>query len=477
MQAQSKAIILARVSSKAQEEEGYSLDSQLKLLREYCRAKNLEIVREYKIAETASKQDRRKVFHELLTLIIKQRVYHLVVEKTDRLTRNYKDAISIDDWLEGNDKRMLHIVKENLQLHKGSRSDAKFMLNIYLAFSKKYIDNLREEAMKGWAEKLAQGWLPSSPPPGYMTVTENGKRIHIPNPSTVALMQRVFELYLLPDHTTLSITKEMTNMGLVTSRGRPFSRSQVHRILGNPFYIGTNHFDGKDYPGAQEPIIDKDVFDRAQRKLRRKSSPKYRKHNPLLRGLLRCGHCHALITWQVQKGIWYGACQRKLEACKEHGMLRQDRVERTIIQELERISDPAGKLVVKLQSAIDVIRPQYVGTYREKLIDSLKQQLARRRRMDEKLYEDRLAGNISDERYRSKHEEFDEEISRVQSRLDRIYEAQKEAQPEAMPKTKRTDPPLIRLYLKSSTNEKRVIMASLFKDMVVRGSEIVVKRA
>ena len=46
------------------------------------------------------------------------------------------------------------------------------MWNIHLAVAEKYTDNLREEAMKGWAEKLAQGWMPSRPPVGYKTMIE-----------------------------------------------------------------------------------------------------------------------------------------------------------------------------------------------------------------------------------------------------------------------------------------------------------------
>ena len=63
---QNTTIILARVSSKAQEDEGYSLDSQLKLLQNYCDSKDLDVVKIFKIAETASKEQSRKVFHELL---------------------------------------------------------------------------------------------------------------------------------------------------------------------------------------------------------------------------------------------------------------------------------------------------------------------------------------------------------------------------------------------------------------------------
>ena len=62
MQTLSKAIILARVSSKAQEDEGYSLDSQIKLLRDYCNNKNFKVIKEFKITETAFKQERRTYF-------------------------------------------------------------------------------------------------------------------------------------------------------------------------------------------------------------------------------------------------------------------------------------------------------------------------------------------------------------------------------------------------------------------------------
>ena len=138
-------VILARVSSKSQEDEGYSLDSQLKLLQGYCQQNGLRVVKIYKIAETASKEQSRKIFSELLSYLRSNGVYNLAVEKTDRLTRNLKDAVAVDDWLNDDPDRMLHAVKENLKVHKEARSDVKFMWNIHLAVAKKYTDNLRED--------------------------------------------------------------------------------------------------------------------------------------------------------------------------------------------------------------------------------------------------------------------------------------------------------------------------------------------
>ena len=89
MSTTNKAVILARVSSKAQEDEGYSLDSQMKLLTSYCEEKRLVVVRTFKLAETASKDQCRKVFNELLRYLHDEQVYHLAVEKTDRLTCNF----------------------------------------------------------------------------------------------------------------------------------------------------------------------------------------------------------------------------------------------------------------------------------------------------------------------------------------------------------------------------------------------------
>ena len=59
------AVIYARVSSKDQEREGYSIPAQLKLLREYARTHEFEIVHEFVDVETA-KITGRKQFGEMV---------------------------------------------------------------------------------------------------------------------------------------------------------------------------------------------------------------------------------------------------------------------------------------------------------------------------------------------------------------------------------------------------------------------------
>ena len=114
-----------------QEPEGFSIRSQLKLLRGHAQACDIELVSEFVDVETA-KEPGRANLSEMVSFLKRQRDCHLLlVEKTDRLYRNLKDWVSIDDLdLE------IHFVKENVVLSPDSRSTGKFMHGIRVLTAK-----------------------------------------------------------------------------------------------------------------------------------------------------------------------------------------------------------------------------------------------------------------------------------------------------------------------------------------------------
>ncbi len=61
----SQAVLYARVSSKEQEKEGYSIPAQLKLLRDHAAVHDLQVVQEFTYVETAKKAG-RKAFGEMV---------------------------------------------------------------------------------------------------------------------------------------------------------------------------------------------------------------------------------------------------------------------------------------------------------------------------------------------------------------------------------------------------------------------------
>src|SRR5260221_1290233 len=67
-----QAVVYARVSSKEQEREGYSIPAQLKLLRDYALHQDLDIAQEFVDVETA-KQAGRGSFGEMLKFLARNR--------------------------------------------------------------------------------------------------------------------------------------------------------------------------------------------------------------------------------------------------------------------------------------------------------------------------------------------------------------------------------------------------------------------
>src|SRR3990172_4855679 len=109
-QIKNKAVIYCRVSSKEQEDTGYSLPAQEKLLRDYADRKNynFNIAKIFSVAESASGAKQRKVFTEMMDYMLKNKINVLLVEKVDRLTRNLKEAVTVNDWLEEDPARSIH---------------------------------------------------------------------------------------------------------------------------------------------------------------------------------------------------------------------------------------------------------------------------------------------------------------------------------------------------------------------------------
>src|SRR5437588_12531561 len=142
-----KAVIYARVSSKEQEREGFSIPAQLKLLHEYASRNAFSPVKEFIDIETAKASGRQNFEGMVRFLKNNRECRNVLVEKTDRLYRNLKDAVTLEDL-----DIEIHLVKEGQIISKDANSQAKLIHGIHLVMAKNYSDNLREEVKKGMRE-------------------------------------------------------------------------------------------------------------------------------------------------------------------------------------------------------------------------------------------------------------------------------------------------------------------------------------
>jgi site-specific DNA recombinase len=332
-----RAVAYARVSSKEQEKEGFSIPAQLKLLRDYAAAERLAIAHEYVDVETA-KQAGRASFGEMIAYLkAHSNTGVLLVEKTDRLYRNLKDWVTLDELdLE------FHFVKEGVVLSRDSRSSEKFMHGIKVLMAKNYIDNLSEEVHKGMQEKAEQGIWPSYAALGYRNVAgPNGKRLIEPDPEFAPVIAQLFEWYATGTLSLREVARKVRMEGLSFRKsGNPLPLSTVHRMLRARIYMGEFEWNGRVYQGSQQPIVSRELWERVQDVLDGRHAKRHRraKHDFAFSGLIECGHCGCAVVAEIKKQRYvYYHCTGYKGKCDEP-YVREEVLERQFADLLGRLT-------------------------------------------------------------------------------------------------------------------------------------------
>jgi site-specific DNA recombinase len=283
------AVIYTRVSSREQQQEGFSLGAQSKLLREYADRNGFRIVKPFEDVETA-KASGRIQFSEMMTWFRRNRSCRvLLVEKTDRLYRNLRDAVTLEDL-----DIETHLGKEGQIISKDAKSQAKLIHGIHLVMAKNYSENLREEVKKGQREKALQGIYPGHAPFGYRN--NKAERTIEVDPDDSRVVIRIFELYATGSHSLTTITKAIR-----FETGNRVGRGNVHLILRNRFYVGSFKWSGETYSGTHPLFISPQVFERVQSILDGHNRPKYSKRTIAFRGLMTCAYDGCMVTGEIQK--------------------------------------------------------------------------------------------------------------------------------------------------------------------------------
>jgi site-specific DNA recombinase len=313
--ARKEAVIYARVSSKEQEKEGFSIPAQLKLLKEYAAAQGFAVVQEYVDVETA-KQTGRAAFGDMVGYLKEHPAIRvMLVEKTDRLYRNLKDWVTVDEL-----DVEIHFPKEGVVLSRESRSSEKFMHGIKVLMAKNYIDNLSEEARKGMQEKAEQGIWPTKSPLGYRNVAgPDGKKIIVADPEVAPIVSKLFEWYATGQYALKEVAQKARDAGFIYRRtGARVPISAVHSILRNRLYTGQFEWNGKLIQGRHQPLISVELWERVQGVLdgRNVSKAKRGKHDFAFSGLIACAKCGCSVVGEIKKQRYvYYHCTGYADKC------------------------------------------------------------------------------------------------------------------------------------------------------------------
>ncbi len=358
-----KAVLYARVSSKRQEEEGFSIPAQVKYLHEYALKNNIEVVREFVEAETAKKAGRTE-FNNMVNYLQEHEDERIIlVEKVDRLYRNFSDYGTIEN-IKG---LVVHFVKENEVLSENSRSSMKLMMGMRLLMAKHYIDNLAEESAKGLNERIEQGYA-LYPPLGYMYGNDGtNKHAIIKDPERYPYAIKAFNMYVYDNLSASSINNILYEEGLRNPSGNKYAVSTIQRMFRNPMYVGDYIYQGKLYPnGKHEPLISRELFQLAQNKLNNANNTT-RKHEiefPYI-GLFKCGVCGCSYTAERKvkpsgKEYIYYHCtgKGKIKTCKKASYISETKIEKFIVEILKQLENIPQEFIDEIKVNLKELHEQ-----------------------------------------------------------------------------------------------------------------------
>jgi site-specific DNA recombinase len=282
-----------RVSSEEQT-EGWSLEGQEQQIREYAARNGYEIVQVYS-DEISGSKDKRPGLERMLLDAHAGHFIAIIVLHTSRLFRNVALARKYKDELRN--KLSVEVLFVNQPLPDDASS---FMVEtINELFDEYYLHQLRMWTTLGKQTRAYKGFYNGTLPFGYMP-GENG--VPVPHPTNAAGLVMAFKAYSTGRYTDMQIAELLNQEGYRTTGNwgnNPFTKDTVNRMLQNVFYLGLVKFKGDSLPGQHEPLIDQELFDKAQeaRDRRRKRPKAYGQKTRVyvLAGIARCVECELTL--------------------------------------------------------------------------------------------------------------------------------------------------------------------------------------
>ena len=327
-----RAVSYIRVSTREQaqrggSEEGFSLPAQREANKRKAQSMGALVVKEFADRGESARSANRPELQKMLAYLKEDGgIDYVIVHKLDRLARNRADDVEINRAFEEAGVRLVS-TSENIDQTPGGM----LLHGIMSSIAEFYSRNLANEVIKGMGEKARNGGTLGKAPLGYINVRardENGREVRTIalDEERAPLVRLAFTEYATGNWTVRQLADHLNTLGLTippTPRrpAKPITTTRLHKILRHPYYKGTISFQGVEYAGAHEPLVDEETWSQVQAMLdSHRYGERQRIHNHFLKSTVVCGQCGARLSVQNAKNskgtIYpYFVCARR---CRLH---------------------------------------------------------------------------------------------------------------------------------------------------------------
>ena len=411
--------IYVRVSTDDQRDNGYSIDSQLRMIKEYCEKNNYDIVDVYNDAGHSGKDLMRPEMQRLLKDIKSHKIEVIVAIKVDRLTRNNYDGFWLLNYCEEHDVKIELI----LEPYDVSTANGEMIFGMNLVFGQRERKEIGARTKRAMEEMALEHIHPSKAPYGYIRNSETGHlEIEYIEEQVV---KEIFEL-CKQGNSSRGIATVMKNSNAYLKIGK-WTSDRVYKILTNSIYIGIFEY-GKYCRKPQnilrvenycEPIIDMETWNITRKVLERNKHSNYGEHIHLFTGIVRCPNCGKILSstnsfkysgTPKEKVYYHLTC--KNPNCKSKGLhYSSDKIE----QKLVRVLNELTRYMYDMDNEIIVCNSTKTKDIKniEKAIEKLKMQ-------EKKLVDLYLSSTLNVETINHKNDVIKKEIENLNKKKQQI---------------------------------------------------------
>lgn len=349
------AIYTRKSAAPPQGQEVTSLQSQRTICSSYIVSQQhkgwTELPKAYEDAGRTGSNLNRPGLQELLTDIEEGLVDVVLVYKLDRITRTLLDFVRLIDFFE----RFGVVFVAITQNFDTSDSMGRLIRNVLLTFAQ-FEREIASDRMRDKKMVMKQGgrWTGGDPPIGYDL--RRGRLV--PNSTEASAVRCAYETYVA-EHRISAVHKALLAGGHRRkvrrtaagdkAGGTPISLTSLHHILQNPVYIGEVTYRGERFPGLHEPILDRQLWDRAQAVLKERETFRPRLQEHLLAGLLWDAYGRRMNARQSRNGrgshSYYESASSARAVRRSLKVLRvsASQIESLVLHALQALlSDPAS---------------------------------------------------------------------------------------------------------------------------------------
>ena len=261
--ASKRVALYSRVSTEDQAKQGFSLAAQARRLHAFARAQRWTVSGEY-VDDGCSGRDVRRPEYERM-FRERDRWDAILVLKMDRIHRNSRNFMEMMDDLARSGKDFVSAT-ESLDT---STATGRFVVDMLQRIAQLESEQTGERVHMGMRQAAEEGrFLGMSNPYGYRYDAAAKNLVVVPAEAKV--VREIFRLARDERRSMQAIVEALNAQGVVTKRGRSWSKRQVFRVLRSPLYIGSRRWEDVVTPNAHEAIVAPSMAARRRRRVRRR---------------------------------------------------------------------------------------------------------------------------------------------------------------------------------------------------------------